>query len=176
MQEGILAPSYYQLTQPINGLEEVLSSLNARGITSAKLRINDKFLLILKIGVRDISDFDKKTSNLKLRYFLFRNVDFKNLLKKADELDIRIRSIDIGEIEEEDLREELDQALASRDYLRYVDLVDKNDIIIKSIEVSYHSIIVKFYESGIVWVDTDIIRSEEGKSILKRVLTSLQQE
>jgi len=164
--------NYYQLAQPLDKLDEVISAINKQNIPLIKLRINKRFLLALKI--RSFFDLDEKIRNVNIKYFPIRNINFENLLRLSKKVGLQVRRIDIEKIEDDKTREEFEQAkelaLSSKKYSMIINLMKKLNVIIKRIDISDSLSIVTIYESGIVWTCEDLILSNKIKSFLQKVL------
>jgi hypothetical protein len=166
--------AYYQLAIPTDGIEEVASSIERQGLDSVLLNPSDRLVLLaLKIRPQDLSTFDERTRSLKLRYLMIKNIDFNHILRNARDFNLRIKRIRTEEIEDEETEIGLEEAIANRDYDRCIQIINDNNIVIKSIEGMYRSAEIIFYESGMIWSETSISRSRIIKNLLERIFSHL---
>ncbi len=166
--------AYYQLAIPTAGVDEVVPSIERRGLDSILLNPREQLMLLaLKIRPQDLSTFDERTRSLKLRYLMIKNVDFNHILTNAREFNLRIKRIRTEEIEDEEIERELEEAIGNREYERCTRIIGDNHILIKSIEVLYRSTEIIFYESGMIWSETNISRSRVIKNLLERIFSHL---
>lgn len=169
-----MSENYYQLATPIGKLASILPVLSAQKIQSAQLKEDDSPLLAIKVTTENLLDFDKKMSSLNIKYFLIKNLNFKLLLRNTEKLNIRIRNINVGDLEsplKEEYEDVYDKALSSRNYQPLVDIIEKNELIIKKLEISHSGHILTIYENGMVWISEDLLASDETKNLLKRVIS-----
>lgn len=169
-----MSENYYQLATPIGKLASLLSVLSAQKIQSAELKADDSPLLAIKVTTENLVDFDKKMNSLNIRYFLIKNLNFKLLLRDAKELNIKIRNINVGDLEsplKEEYEDVYDKALSSRNYQPLVDIIEKNELIIKKLEISHSGRILTIYENGMVWGSDDLIESDEATNLLKKIIS-----
>ena len=169
-----MSDNYYQLATPIGKLASILPVLSAQKIQSIQLKADDSPLLAIKVTTETLVDFDKKMNSLNIRYFLIKNLNFKLLLRNAGKLNIKLRNINVGDLEspiKEEYKDIYDKALSSRNYQPLVDIIEKNELIIKKLEISHSGRILTIYENGMVWVSEDLLASDETKNLLKKVIS-----
>lgn len=127
------------------------------------------FFIALKFSPDNITKFDQTNRDLNIEYLLFANYDFEKLIDNAGKLNIKIRDIIFKEIDE-NLQEELDKYLIREDYHNLAIFIDKNFIIIKEIEFLFNNIIIRVYDSGIIWSDSNLPSSTQLIQLIESIL------
>ena len=84
----------------------------------------------------NIDKFDKSIIDLDIRFFLFSNRDFKNIIRYSKKLNIRIKSIETEDTDEE-FNEEINEFIENREYDNLIKFIDENHIIIKTLDFLY---------------------------------------
>ena len=165
--------AYYQLAIPTDQIDSVFASVQKQGLSSVKLKADKRNFLALKILPQDLKKFDDKTHLLKLRFFIFRNVDFKHLLKNAKKIKLDIKNIRYEEIDDEELEEEIEKALKEKNYDKCLELIEQNYIVIKSIDGIYNFYEISFYENGMIWLGKNLSSSKKIIDLLEKIFSFL---
>jgi len=161
---------YYQLAIPTDKIDIVFESAQKRSLFPIKL------IKILALKIRpeeDISLFYDRIKNLKIHFFMFRNVDFKTILKNAKKIDLDIKRIRCKEIDDESLEEEIDMAIDEKNYKKCLDLIVDNQVLIKNIRILYMDCEISFYENGIMRLDKNLSSSKKIIDLMEKMFSFL---
>lgn len=163
--------SYYQLVKPIGDSEEIFKRTSKCELNPNKFKNNiGTNFLTLQFSSNRLNNLDKCVQDLNINYLLFANLDFENIIKFAKELGIKIRDIKINKIEEVNIQDEIEDLIIKKDYNNLINFIDENKIIIKELEFLYEFSIIRVYDSGIIWSDTDFSKSIKLTRLIESIL------
>jgi hypothetical protein len=166
-------PFYYQLVKPLNGIDEIYQKAKILNLDPARLDTTiGKNALALKITPENINKFDYITKDMKIKFLLVPNISFENLIELLDHLNVRIRNIETEELES-NLEEEIQTYIVQNNIKDLLITVKKHLIIIKMIEFSLEKIVVKIYESGILWLLSGDLSSDKDIRIIEPILKTI---
>ncbi|HIH73924.1 MAG TPA: hypothetical protein HA306_01085 [Methanosarcina sp.] len=163
--------AFYQLVSSVGNYNETIIKSNERSLFPSEIKTNNYGnFLALKFTQENLTDFDNSTKDLNIDYLIFSNVDFKKIIKFAKNLNLSIRDIESKDIDES-LREEIDEYILNDDYDGLLEFIEDNKILIKKLDLFFNNKnIFKIYDSGIVWLDTDLTKSTSFVDLLKSIL------
>jgi len=162
--------AFYQLVSSTGNCNEIFHKSYERSLYPSKVMTGDYGNFIaLKLTPDNLEKFDQSTKDLDISYFLFSNIDFKKIIKFAKKLNLSIRGIKAKDIEENQ-SEEIDEYILTKEYDDLLKYIDDNQIVIKKLDFFINGNIIKVYDSGIFWINTELSTSRKMIALLKSIL------
>jgi hypothetical protein len=163
--------SYYQLAKIGDGIDEIFRTAFNRNLNPDTIDLDTKNKFVaLQLTPDNLNNFDNAVKDLKIDNVVFSTFDFERIMNYAFENNIKIRDVKTNELQE-DLSNEFNQLLRERDTDKIVNFIKSNDVDIKELELSFETSLLRFYDSGIFWVERDYSDTERfPKSLFKKLL------
>lgn len=162
--------SYYQILKPNDSVDVIFKNAFSRNLNPDTIDIDSKNkFIILQILPENLEQFDDSVKDLKMDNVIFSTLDFENIIRYSFDNNIKIRKVQTTEISE-DLEEDLNNLLREKKPIDLINFLKDNKINIKGLEIFPDNNQIKLYDSGIVWADADLSKSEKIKSVFKNIL------
>ena len=165
--------SYYQLFKPVENSSSEYKTSNNSDIEASFFQTTDGenyFAFAFSPEKTDI--FDETVKNINANYFLFANYNFEKLLLFARDKNYKVRHIE-AIYSNEDEESTLEDFLLNKQYLDAADFIKNNKIMVTSIELFVNGVVIRFYDSGIIWSNSDLSSSIEVQSAVKEILNAV---
>jgi hypothetical protein len=162
--------SYYQIVRPISDFSNIFQKATERHLNPNALSISaDENIILFEISPQNLNNFDKLTNDLSIDNLIFSTLDFEKIIQYAFDTNVKIRKIQTTEISE-DLREIFDGLVKEKNTQEIINFLKENDINIKELEIYPDNNIIRLYDSGIIWADSDLSKSERIKNFFIKIL------
>lgn len=166
--------SYYQIVKPVGNCQEIFHKTSELEMNPTTFKVKFKrYYIALKLSPEHINQFDQSIQDLNIQYLLFANLDFVKLIENAKKLGMKIRDV-IPEGLEKDLQEELDEYLIRHDYHNLSTFIEENYITIKEVEFLFSNIVIRVYDSGIIWLDLNLSSSKQLTHLIESILDLIE--
>ncbi|PAV13160.1 hypothetical protein ASJ81_18565 [Methanosarcina spelaei] len=169
--------SYYQLIKPIKNEDQhaVYDNSEKKNLNPVLFETKTgNAIIALQVTPTNLSQFEKSLKDLNVKYFLFTNIKFKKIIEYATKLKIKIRDIETeepGVYDEEEILSEIKRYISQKNYSSLLEYIKTNDLIIKEMEISSDTNnVTRIYESGVLWVDSELSESSQLKSNFNSIL------
>jgi hypothetical protein len=163
--------SYYQLAKSSDGIDDIFQRAFKLNLNPDIIDVdsNSKFV-VLQITPDNLNKFDDAVKNLKINNIIFSTLDFENIIKYSFDNNIKIRNTRTNDLPEE-ISIEFNKLLRGKNSDELMKFVKENDIDIKELDISFETMILKIFDSGIFWTERDYSLAERiPKALFKNLL------
>lgn len=168
--------SYYRLIKPVKEEDHdyVYDKSEKRNLNPVLFETKEGTSVIaLQLTPTNLHQFDNSIKDLNVKYFVFTNIKFKKIIELAQYSKIKIRSIKaegLGIYNSEEISDTIGEYLSQKDYPSLLKYIKDNELVIKEMEIILPTNkIIRIYESGVFWVDSELSESSPLKSIFNSI-------
>ena len=166
--------SYYQMVKPIGSCQEVYRKTSELEMNPASFITRDKRCYLgLNFSPNNLNKFDEVNKDLNIEYLLIANIEFEKIIDNANQLEIKIIDAKI-KVTDDFIQEEFERYLSKREYNKLANLMNENNIIVKEVEFLYNGMIIRIYDSGIIWSDSNFSSSPELTHLIESILELIE--